>query len=96
MRNQKTPLREKSTSASCNSDSKTSIILLSSRLTLHTRRIGKPFEIIPLRGIVSSTLYPLSTSYLDAFHVLMMIGGVMFFLSFLLRRQEAKKPTMTA
>jgi hypothetical protein len=53
---QKAPFREQSTSASCNPDSTTSIILFSSQLTLHTRRIGKPLEIIPLRRIVSSTL----------------------------------------
>jgi DHA2 family multidrug resistance protein len=37
-----------------------------------------------------------SLSYLDVFHVLMVIGGVMFFLSFLLRGNKPKKEVMAA
>jgi DHA2 family multidrug resistance protein len=35
-------------------------------------------------------------SYLDVFHVLMVIGGIMFFLSFLLRGNKPKKEAMAA
>ncbi len=35
-------------------------------------------------------------SYLDVFHILMVIGGVMFFLSFLLRGNKPKKEAMAA
>jgi hypothetical protein len=35
-------------------------------------------------------------SYLDVFHVLMVIGGVMFFLSFLLRGNKPKKEALAA
>jgi hypothetical protein len=37
-----------------------------------------------------------SLSYLDVFHILMVIGGVMFFLSFLLRGNKPKKEVMAA
>jgi DHA2 family multidrug resistance protein len=37
-----------------------------------------------------------SLSYLDVFHVLMVIGGIMFFLSFLLRGNKPKKEVMAA
>jgi MFS transporter, DHA2 family, multidrug resistance protein len=37
-----------------------------------------------------------SLSYLDVFHVLMVIGGVMFFLSFILRANKPKKEAMAA
>jgi MFS transporter, DHA2 family, multidrug resistance protein len=35
-------------------------------------------------------------SYLDVFHILMVIGGVMFFLSFLLRGNKPKKEAVAA
>ena len=35
-------------------------------------------------------------SYLDVFHVLMVIGGAMFFLSFLLRGNKPKKQAIAA
>jgi hypothetical protein len=35
-------------------------------------------------------------SYLDVFHILMVIGGIMFFLSFLLRGNKPKKEAMAA
>jgi DHA2 family multidrug resistance protein len=37
-----------------------------------------------------------SLAYLDVFYLLMVIGGVMFFLSFLLRGNKPKKQTMAA
>jgi hypothetical protein len=37
-----------------------------------------------------------SLSYLDVFHILMVIGGVMFFLSFLLRGNKPKKEAIAA
>jgi hypothetical protein len=37
-----------------------------------------------------------SLSYLDVFHVLMVLTGIMFFLSFLLRANKLKKQAMAA
>jgi hypothetical protein len=37
-----------------------------------------------------------SLSYLDVFQILMVLGGIMFFLSFLLRGNKPKKQVMAA